>query len=228
MFNKVFIEVKVYTNKNMDPSNPFCNLFGNETVTDAPVQVAEPTITINLMDQKVNALIEHIFSITINRTSKKNKQLVFMEDLAAANTPTVLMNMELLEQALFERLLLTNPRDYLIPNNTQNDETNDIAEDKVILYLYRAYERLWKWNHNENDDSLKKECETIKQLILRNASTAQKQPELYENQSLADQWLTLLRNYLDEYECKCEFLSKVVADVASDNEPMYIESLRRT
>lgn len=219
----------------MDPSNPFCNLFGNESLADTPaVQEATPsttttTMTINVMDQKVNSLIEHIFSITINQTPQKNKQLVFMEDLATMNTSTApLMNMELLEQALFERLLLTNPRDYLIPNNTQNDETSDIAEDKVILYLYRAYERLWKWNRNQNDASLKNECETIKQLILRNASTAQKQPELYENQSLSEQWLTLLRNYLDEYECKCEFLSKVVADVANDNDPTYTDSLRRT
>lgn len=214
----------------MDPSNPFCSLFGNETATNTADQAniqPEPT-PINAMDQKVNSLIEHIFSITINRTPQKNKQLVFMEDLVADNTKPPIMNMEILEQALFERLLLTNPRDYLIPNNTNNDETSDIAEDKVILYLYRSYERLMKWTNNENEASLKTECELIKQLIIRNASTAQKQPELYENQTLSDQWLTLLRNYVDEFECRCEFLSKVVADVASDNDPTYTESLRRT
>lgn len=214
----------------MDPSNPFCNLFGNETMTSTSTQQStEPDQSIiNVMDQKVNGLIEHIFSITINRTPQKNKQLVFMEDLAAVNSSTTLMNMELLEQALFERLLLPNPRDYLIPNNTQNDETNDIAEDKVILYLYRAYERLLKWSRNQNESSLSAECENIKQLILRNASTAQKQPELYENQKLSEQWITLFRNYLDEFEFKCEFLSKVVADVASDSDPTYMESLRGT
>lgn len=213
----------------MDPSNPFCNLFGNAAVTNDPNTVTnQATSSINVMDQKVNSLIEHIFSITINKTPQKGKQFIFMEDLAADNVTTPLMNMELLEQALFERLLLNNPRDYLIPNNTQNDETNDIAEDKVILYLYRSYERLSKWCRNQNEDSLKTQCETIKQLILRNASTAQKQPELYENQSLSEQWLNLLRNYMDEFECKCDFLSKVVADVANDNDPTYLESLRNT
>lgn len=217
----------------MDPKNPFCNLFGSDTVTEAPStpienQASPPTSAINIMDQKVNSLIEHIFSITINKTPPKNKQLIFMEELASSNPTTSLMNMELLEQALFERLLLNNPRDYLIPNNTQNDETNDIAEDKVILYLYRAYERLSKWCRNQNADSLKTECETIKQLILRNASTAQKQPELYANQSLSEQWLSLLRNYFDEFESKCEFLSKVVADVANDNDHTYTDSLRQT
>lgn len=213
----------------MDSSNPFCNLFGSDTApTGSTVEANQPTSPINVMDKKVNSLIEHIFSITINKTPQKSRQLIFMEDLAAVNPATSLMNMELLEQALFERLLLNNPRDYLIPNNTQNDETNDIAEDKVILYLYRSYERLSKWCSNQNEDSLKTECEKIKQLILRNASTAQKQPELYENQSLSEQWLTLLRNYMDEFECKCEFLSKVVADIANDNDSTYWESLRQT
>lgn len=213
----------------MDSSNPFCNLFGSDTApTGSTAEANQPTSPINVMDKKVNSLIEHIFSITINKTPQKSRQLIFMEDLAAVNPTTSLMNMELLEQALFERLLLNNPRDYLIPNNTQNDETNDIAEDKVILYLYRSYERLSKWCSNQNEDSLKTECEKIKQLILRNASTAQKQPELYENQSLSEQWLTLLKNYMDEFECKCEFLSKVVADIANDNDSTYWESLRQT
>lgn len=211
----------------MDASNPFRDLFGNnkESLENASSEHGQ---SINVMDQKINSLIEHIFSITINRTPQKNKQLVFMEELAAINTTTTLMNMELLEQALFERLLLINPRDYLIPNNAEYNETENIAEEKVILYLYGAYQKLSKWSRNENEASLNAECETISQLIIRNASTALKQPELYENQSLSEHWLILLRNYDDEYECKCEFLSKVVADVASDNDPTYIESLRRT
>lgn len=213
----------------MDSSNPFRNLFGNNSES---TENASPNDDqhgpINALDQKINSLIEHIFSITINRTPQKSKQLIFMEELATLNPTQTLMNMELLEQALFERLLLTNPRDYIIPNNAEYNETENIAEEKVILYLYGAYERLTKWCRNENEASLTAECDTIKQLIIRNASTALKQPELYENQKLGEQWLTLLRNYAEEYECKCEFLSKVVADVAGDNDNAYIESLRRT
>lgn len=214
----------------MDSSNPFRSLFGNnnESSANASLEHDRSESTINVMDQKINSLIEHIFSITINRTPQKNKQLIFMEELAAINPNQTLMTPQLLEQALFERLLLNNPRDYLIPNNAEYDETENIAEEKVIVYLYGAYERLSKWCRNENEASLNAECETIKQLIIRNASTALKQPELYENQSLSEQWLMLLRNYDDEYECKCEFLSKVVANVAIDDDPTYIESLRRT
>lgn len=213
----------------MNKSNPFTDLFDNESVAKASSQSDnQPKQTINAMEQKINSLIENIFGITINRTPPKHKQLIFMEDLAAIHPDGTLMNMEILEQALFERLLLPNPRDYLIPNNTQNDETNEIAETKVVLYLYRAYERLTKWSYNQNDASLRTECEAIRKLILRNASTAHKQPELYEDQSLSEQWLSLLQNFVDDFECKCDFLSKVVADVASDNDPTDIETLKRT
>lgn len=203
----------------MDPSNPFQNLFGadnNPTVND----VVEST-NVNVLDQSINDLIEHIFSITLNKSPQQNKQLIYMEDLAIANETTKLMNMELLEQALFERLLLPKPEDFLIPNNVQNDETSNIASDKVITYLYRSFERL----HNWKSARLQTECNQIEQLILRNASTAIKQPDLFEGQSLPEQWLELLQNYQDAYECKCKFLSLVCADVLNDNDPIYKKSL---
>lgn len=203
----------------MDASNPFNDLFSAEKTAN------QQQSTMNVMDQKVNGLIEHVFSITINRTPQKNKQLVFMEDLSSAYPSMTSMNMELLEQALFERILLPNPRDYLIPNNTQNDETDGIAEVKVILYLYRSYERLLKWTRHGNDATLKDEYEAVKNLILRNASTAIKQPDLFENQTLSEQWLHLFQNYFDDYELKCEFLSKVIADVCTDTDPSYKESM---
>lgn len=206
----------------MDSSNPFADLFDGEKNANIESQKVNKSSG-NVLEQKINGLIEHIFSITINPTAQKNKQLIFMEDLATGNQETTFMNMELLEQALFERLLLSNPRDYLIPNNTQNDDTDSIAGDKVILYLYRSYQRLMKWN--QNDGALKTECETIKQLILRNGSTAMKQPDLFENQSLPEQWMDLLKNYYDEYDCKCEFLSQIVAEVFSENEPFDAESV---
>lgn len=214
----------------MDPSNPFCNLFGNETsnVTNEAETVEQPqSSAVNVMEQKINGLIENIFSITINRTPQKNKQLVYMEDMAEANPTKKHMNMELLEQALFERILLPNPQDYLIPNNTRTDETDDIASDKVILYLYRSFERLSKWIHYQNDVMLQEEVKSIKQFILRNASTAMKQPDLFENQSLSDQWLELFRQYQDEYEYKCEFLSQVVAAVLSENDSSDRQTLQQ-
>lgn len=132
----------------MDTTNPFDNLFdGDKTRQSSETQ--QPSKALNVTDPKISSLIEHIFLITINRTQPKNKQRVFMEDLSSAYPSITLMNTDLLEQALFERILMPNPRDYLIPNNTQNDDTEAIAEGKVIKYLYYCYERLMVWTrHN--------------------------------------------------------------------------------
>lgn len=226
----------------MDGANPFSTLFQEKTVVKSTSAAATTTTTtattssstpvsadskpiVNVMTQKVNALIEQVFHITINRIPQKNKQLVFMDDLATSNPTAQSMNVELLEQALFERLLLQNPSEYLIPNNIQNDETLIITETKVLLYLYGAYERLCKWNRYQNDNSLVQEYGVIENLIFRNASTANKQPELFDGQDLSNQWLELLKDSYDEYELKCTFLSRVIRDVYNDNEPAYDESL---
>lgn len=215
--------------QNMDTSNPFSSLFEGDKSPQS-METEQPSKTLNVMDQKINGLIENIFFITINRTPQKGNQRVFMEDLSSAYPSSTLMNIELLEQALFERILMSNPRDYLIPNNTHNDNTESVAEGKVIIYLYYCYERLMKWTrHDINNVIIQNECEKIKQLILRNASTAMKQPELFDGQSLSDQWLDIFQNYFDEYECKCNFLSQVIAEVYTDADASsYDQSIRQT
>lgn len=208
-------------------SNPFSTLIDSQQQTQATSTISEPKIAVNIMDQKVNSLIEQVFCITINRVPPKNKQLVFMDDLATANTNAQYMNVDILEQALFERLLLSRPSEYLIPNNIQNGDTSIVSESRVLLYLYGAFDRLGQWNQQHNDMSLIKECEVIEQLIIRNASTANKQPDLFEGQDLSEQWLTLLQDPNNDQERRYSFLSQVVRDIFKDNEPAYAESIRQ-
>lgn len=207
----------------MDGANPFSTLFEDKQQATAPTADTKPAV--NIMAQKVNALIEQVFYITINRTPQKNKQLVFMDELAATNPSIHLINVEALEQVLFERLLLPQPSEYLIPNNVQNDDTPIVSESRVLLYLYGAYERLCRWNRYQNDNSLVEEYAIIEQLIFRNASTANKQPDLFDCQNLSEQWLELLKYSNDEYEYRYNFLTRVVRDVYSDNDPAYDTSI---
>lgn len=201
----------------MTSENPFNSLFrGNVDPAN------------NNMAHKVNALIEQVFYITINREARKDKQLIFMKDLADTNPSTNLINIEILDQALFERILLPSPEEYLIPNCIETEKTESVVESKVLLYLYGAYERLCNWNLNENDKSLDEECRIMEELIFRNAATANKQPNLFDNQSLPIQWWTLLQNCEDEYNLKCKFLSCVVREVFDDNEPTYITTITKT
>lgn len=52
----------------------------------------------NLLAQKLNARIENVFKVTVNRTPKKGKQLVFIADVATEGQ--TLMNFETLEQVM--------------------------------------------------------------------------------------------------------------------------------
>lgn len=156
--------------------------------------------------QKINDLIEHIFSITINSTP--NEQLIFLRGLASSNPNTTLINMKIMKEALSERLSLKSPARWLVPNNIPSDETHAITNDKILLYLYRSYQRLMTRNQ--------KECEEIKQLILRSGSELLRKPAPHS--SLSEQWLELLKIYYDDTEKKCEFLSKIVAVVYSEND----------
>lgn len=191
----------------MDGNNPFANLMA---------AVKESTNAGNGQERQVNDLIEHIFAITINRTPQKSRPLLFMDGLASDNPDAKLINMELFEQALFERLLLPTPRECVIPSNTQISDADDIFSDKVIVYLYRTYERLMRWMHHETP--LKQHCVELRDLIIRNASTAMKQPAIYENQSMSDQWIAIFRdNQSDEIEYKRTFLSSIVTEIYNDD-----------
>lgn len=176
---------------------------------------------VNPLDAKVNALIEKVFLITLSKSPPKagrsRQQFVFMEEVAAMAGEDALLNLELLEQALFERILLFNPRDYLIPNNVTTAETDEVAETKVMLYLYGCFVRNEQTSaHGGNDSIAVDTCAKMKALILRNASTSLRQPELYEGQNLSAQLVELFKLYDDDVLIRARFVSETVKEIGSD------------
>lgn len=171
--------------------------------------------SLNLLEEKLNNLIENVFLFTIDKNPKKNKQLVFLEEAAEFGGRTI--NLEILEQALFERLMLINPGDFLIPSNIKTDDTEIASDTKVISYLYRTFNRN-ELSCNENDSVNKENCGKIRELILRNVSTAIKQPALYEGQQLSEQILEIFKDMDDEIDDKAKFLSAVSKEVLSDDD----------
>lgn len=193
---------------------------------------------VNIYDQKINSLIEQVFMITLNKNPQKNKQLVFIEDLAPLAT-NQLLNLNILEQALFERLLLPTPADFLIPNNIRSAEIEDIIETRVIIYLFGAYQRNERIR-NANDSIAMAACDKMRELIIRNASTAIKQPGLFEGQIISTQWLEILqRETYEDLKIKSTFLSQIFKDVLSEDEaanynclkaifyPVFMEMLKK-
>lgn len=188
-----------------------------ETVTTE----TKSTSKLNILDTKINAIIEKVFRFTINKdvTSKSRLPLVYMEEIAPLSE-NGLFKFDILEQALFERLLLLNPQDYILPKNHAIDSDNDyVIETKVINYLYRAYEICEELRNNKNDDIITTElCLQINSLIMRNICTSIKQPELYYGQSLSLQWLDILKNNQNDENFRRNFLISVVKELLQQND----------
>lgn len=172
---------------------------------------------------EINELIEYVFSFTINPTPETNEQLIFLKYMASSVDGEPLVTMEMLEQAISERLSLWFPALFLVPTNRPNDETAAIANNNIILYFYRCYQRLV--TRCQNKSSLRFECRKIKEIILRRASVALKQPNLYENQSISEQWLELVKIYYDATKEHNEFLSHAIAALCSENDLLSHDSI---
>lgn len=196
--------------------NPFSDLISTDSRSPTNSASSASKSQINAFDQKVNALIEQVFLITVNKTPQKNKQLVYMEEIAPLVPRTHLLNVNILEQALFERILLPTPRDFLLPNDVKTSETEAICETKVIAYLYASYVRNDRCI-NQNDSMCMDTCKRIEELIVLNVATAIKQPALFDGQNFCTQLLDILQT-AEDFHIKGKFLSNIVRDVLVDKD----------
>ena len=124
----------------------------------------------------INDLIETVFKITANKNYNKVNPLVLIEDIKDE-----LWTLEQLEYSLFERLLLENPGDFLIPQSSSAGQNDNADESRVIIYLFESFVR----NENEKSKMLSvgsslDSCSKITDIILRNISTILQQPEMFE------------------------------------------------
>nr|XP_022906480.1 ubiquitin conjugation factor E4 A [Onthophagus taurus] len=151
-------------------SNPFAALFGENSRSS----------TDSTRANVICDTIETVFGFTLNRSRAIERNLLYMSDLSVSFN-TEVITLEILEHALFERLLIDDFEQYLIGNEKDKYET------KVFIYLFRCYNN----NLDVKDSSVQ---EVIKMLILRNVLTSLKQPELYHVQNVFAQLYDIMRN----------------------------------
>lgn len=83
--------------------NPFTKLLSNSPAKKPEAEGNEKDV--NFQKIKINSLVEHIFELTVNRKYyNKHHPLIYMDDAAEISTSWTI---ELLENTLFERLLMT-------------------------------------------------------------------------------------------------------------------------
>lgn len=145
------------------------------------------------------------------------------------------MDLDLLERALFERLLLPNPSENLALKDSgatgskksrtrdQRETTpEDVYTSECVTYLSSAYHRIHRYfersSSPENED-----LQTMRSLIVRNLATAFRTPDLYEGQNLNEQFLNMLREPFKEVE-NSQLLGRLVQALKEDDEDDFHET----
>lgn len=133
---------------------------------------------------EINILIEDIFRITLSETPPSFnhgvKSLVYMKDISVLFGKQD-FDLETLEHALFERLLLKDPERYIIKANTSDTYTDPLVAEshEVFSYLFECYKSALRIKSCGLVGDLEKAIDFTTSLITRNAATALRQPELY-------------------------------------------------
>ncbi|XP_016912491.1 ubiquitin conjugation factor E4 A isoform X2 [Apis cerana] len=170
------------------------------------------TGTINFQDSKdskinnqVNCLLGDILGITLHRIEANEHQKCRL----------IFVNVDSIEQAVFERLMLSDLESKLVPIENSLFTDSHTIEKQVIPYLFESYCRLQKYqNKSEFSNILCK----INQVILQNTSVALQEPELFEEQKIHNQFIALCMNGT---ELKSEFLSfinGIILELQTENE----------
>lgn len=148
-----------------------------------------------LQTEMIDNVVENVFHFTINANAVEGfpaqaKQLVYLEELAEVMKPRIHIDLEALEQALFERLLLPEIEASVIPKNTRVFKEH-VIQKQVFPYLFSSIQNLSSYEHLA---AMKPAVQKMKELIFRNAVTALKQPALFEGQDFAQQVHELLQH----------------------------------
>ncbi|XP_028165916.1 ubiquitin conjugation factor E4 A [Ostrinia nubilalis] len=190
-----------------DPNNPFAGLLGiPETKPANTTEYNEGNATLRIASKNtqedeeaetINNIVENVFHFTINsnaleRCPTTERQLVVLEELSEAVKPRIHIDLEALEQALFERLLLPNPESYVIPKTCRMFKDH-VIQRQVFPYLFSSMQNLQSYDQ-VSTPYVKTALQKMRELIFRNAVTALKQPALFEDQNFGVQLVELLQH----------------------------------
>lgn len=168
-------------------SNPFAALFSTNSDAfssqhhavdeNSSVSCAEQssdttkdTACLTSTDGKVDRLVALVFGLTLRRDGNNS-----------SGRPLVFIDAESIEHAVFERLILSNPTPECTYDDAPVNVDDHTVETQVMIYLYECYCRLKRYKvHDDLESTVASAC----QIILRNASTALQEPELFQHQEV--------------------------------------------
>lgn len=216
-----------------EPNNPFAGLIGgteekltsnaDSDETSTPMQITSTRTQEEEEKLAINDIVENVFHFTINHNAFNvtnfEKQLVYLDELAEATKPRLHIDLETLEQALFERLLLPNIESNVIPKSCKVYKEH-VIQKQIFPYLFSSIQNLQNYDQVKTD-YVRKGIQRMRELIFRNAVTALKQPALFEGQNFSLQLIELLKNV--DPQCQTFFIEIVEAFVSDDEEDVHAQ-----
>ncbi|XP_037828802.1 uncharacterized protein LOC119616505 isoform X1 [Lucilia sericata] len=163
-------------------------------------------------------LIEEIFLFTLKKdqSSSTKRALLCLADVIVSDIGVgTEMGEELLGHAIFERLMLTDTKDYLVVG----PQAEDALEIDTIIYLHRAFVACEQARQRYPERG--SDCDKINSLIITNASTCMRQPDLYPGRSIWQQWKQLMENSENTDSTDVmDFLVQCIQKIYADDEPL--------
>lgn len=156
--------------------------------------------------EAINKLIADVFCLMLksNKEIKVDKQLVFIDT-------------DSIEQAIFERLMIPDPKTRLIGNQDSNENcvSGHLVETQVVPYLYESFCRLTKYQANQE---LSDDINNIHHIILRNMGTVLQEPDLFLDQEVYNQFITLFMEDIKVTSELSAFTNGIVNELCSENQ----------
>eukprot|EP00099_Drosophila_melanogaster_P018059 NP_609060.1 uncharacterized protein Dmel_CG11070 [Drosophila melanogaster] len=153
-------------------------------------------------------LVEEVLLFTLNKAS--SSAVLCLADVVV-ETSEEMLSEDLVAHALFERLMLAETSQYAAGNASEM-----AMERRAMRYLKGAFTRCGLIQAERKID-----CSKILALILNNASTCMRQPDLFAPQSFGAQWMEMFEQDEDEHDTSTqEFLIRVTCKVMEEVEPI--------
>ncbi|KAM4652582.1 ubiquitin conjugation factor E4 A isoform 1-T2 [Discoglossus pictus] len=178
----------------------------------------------------INHMIQRIFLITLDNSDPSLKsgngiplRCVYLEELGTELDGQDWLDMNNVEQALFTRLLLSEPEKYLISmtsSGTSNlSADRDAGEKHIVPFLFASCQRAKK-EVTKVPENLLPYAVRCKALTISNARTVLLTPEIYQGQDVPAQIVDLMIEGLQgaQFEEVTEFLEEVIEALLADEE----------
>lgn len=146
----------------------------------------------NGIDETFNKLIENIFHFSLKPDLDKeyDTSIIYLPDVLEILKTNVTKGteLEILEQAIFERTLLSDPEVYLMKTKHNVSVTSHTTEKQCIVYLFKCFIELAFAKQENRYPSIGENIfSKIFGFLCTNVSTALKQPELHSTQNIHEQ-----------------------------------------